>query len=185
MLKENIFALKEWAVTVDYLAKGRQIFLLRKGGLDEQTNGFLVEHSEFFLFPTYTHQTESSLNPIAKEDFIDTKESVNLVTLTYYGTVEEVIHISKIESLRHLDGLHSLNWPTVRQRFYYRNHPGLCLLVLRIYKRSRPHHLPYLTRYNGCRSWVKLGKAISTTSLENILSDEEFEQQRMTLHRCL
>lgn len=185
MLKENIFALKEWAATVDCLGKGRQIFLLRKGGLDEQTNSFFVEHSEFFFFPTYTHQAESSLNPIAKEDFVDTKESVNLVTLTYYGTVEEVIHISRIESLHCLDGLHNLNWPTVKQRFYYRNCPGLCLLVLKVYKRARPHHLPHLIRYNGCRSWVTLEKAVSTTSLENVLSDEQFEQQRVVLHRCL
>ena len=34
------YALKEWSVTIDSLLAGRQILLLRKGGIHEQRDGF-------------------------------------------------------------------------------------------------------------------------------------------------
>jgi hypothetical protein len=47
-----ILASKEWAVICRELAAGRQMVLLRKGGIREPAKGFGVEHREFFLFPT-------------------------------------------------------------------------------------------------------------------------------------
>jgi hypothetical protein len=57
------YALKEWSVTVDSLLAGRQILLLRKGGIHEQHNGFHLEHRRFFLFPTHVHQSLHTLHP--------------------------------------------------------------------------------------------------------------------------
>ena len=48
--------LKEWAVVCGALASGRQMVLLRKGGIYEAAGEFEVEHREFLLFPTYLHQ---------------------------------------------------------------------------------------------------------------------------------
>ena len=56
MLERNRFALKEWAVVVRALATGRQVILLRKGGIEEEPGEFRVEHAEFFLYPTFEHQ---------------------------------------------------------------------------------------------------------------------------------
>ena len=42
-------ALKEWAVTVESLAQGQQILLLRKGGIHEEGKDFKVMD----LFPSY------------------------------------------------------------------------------------------------------------------------------------
>jgi hypothetical protein len=39
----NVHALKEWAITVRFLGTGRQILLLRKGGVLEQQDGFEVK----------------------------------------------------------------------------------------------------------------------------------------------
>ena len=36
--------LKEWAITVDALAQGQQILLLRKGGIHESGKDFRVVH---------------------------------------------------------------------------------------------------------------------------------------------
>ena len=44
-------ALKEWAVTVQALAQGQQILLLRKGGIHESSQDFRVIHPEFLLYP--------------------------------------------------------------------------------------------------------------------------------------
>ena len=49
-------ALKEWAITVDALASGEQILLMRKGGIHEESKDFRIIHDEFLLYPTYEHQ---------------------------------------------------------------------------------------------------------------------------------
>jgi len=45
-------ALKEWASVVTALESGRQILLLRKGGILEQSNEnrFSITHNEFLFF---------------------------------------------------------------------------------------------------------------------------------------
>ena len=45
-------ALKEWATVVNALENGDQTVLLRKGGILEDSSGFVVESEKFFLFPT-------------------------------------------------------------------------------------------------------------------------------------
>ena len=54
-------ALKEWAVVCKALEEGRQILLLRKGGIMEYKQGFEVKHNKFLLFPTFEHQSKESI----------------------------------------------------------------------------------------------------------------------------
>src|SRR5947209_17510160 len=49
----NHTALKEWASVIDALGIGRQIVLIRKGGLADRSFG--VEAERFYLFPTNYH----------------------------------------------------------------------------------------------------------------------------------
>src|ERR671932_22148 len=49
-------AFKEWAVTVRALAEGEQLLTLRKGGIRETGKHFKLDHSRFFLYPTFDHQ---------------------------------------------------------------------------------------------------------------------------------
>jgi hypothetical protein len=58
MFEEGLLsiALKEWATLCRALETGRQIILLRKGGIYESAGEFEVEHRRFLLFPTYLHQ---------------------------------------------------------------------------------------------------------------------------------
>lgn len=142
-----------------------------------------MAHPEFFLFPTYTHQSASALTPAARLKLGETSKARSLVILTCYSTVEEVIPVSRLESLRSLDGHHSLNWETVKQRFHYRKQPGLWVLVLRVYRQSTPLSLPRLARYDGCRSWVELDREVSTAGLETVLSEQDFQKQLRML-RC-
>ena len=59
-------AFKEWAIVVDALGSGRQIIILRKGGISEGRRGFQVDHAEFLLYPTRVHQeSESVLETVA------------------------------------------------------------------------------------------------------------------------
>ena len=56
-------ALKEWAVVCRALEEGRQVVLLRKGGILEYRQGFEVKHEKFLMFPTFEHQSKDSLQP--------------------------------------------------------------------------------------------------------------------------
>ncbi len=49
-------AFKEWAVTIEALARGEQIIILRKGGIQEPNLHFQIEHDRFLFFPGYLHQ---------------------------------------------------------------------------------------------------------------------------------
>src|SRR6266545_131506 len=56
-------ALKEWAVVVEAIREGRQIILLRKGGIHERGDRFAAEAGEFLFFPTFEHQKPDLLKP--------------------------------------------------------------------------------------------------------------------------
>jgi len=172
------YALKEWSVTVDSLLAGRQILLLRKGGIHEQRDGFNVEHPEFFLFPTHLHQNLPALHPSFQSDFDKLSSSkTSTVILNTFARVQELIPIANLEALRKFDGMHTLNWTTVEQRFSYRNRPGLNLLLLRVYRLPVPHRIQNIERYDGCVSWVELEKSLSIADAEPVLAACAFEDQ--------
>ena len=54
-------AFKEWAGICRALGLGRQIVVLRKGGIAEGPGGFSPEHGAFWLFPTRLHEHHQGL----------------------------------------------------------------------------------------------------------------------------
>ena len=62
-------ALKEWATVCTALENGRQILLLRKGGIYEAAGEFELQNRAFLLFPTYLHQNRKMLKPEAHAGF--------------------------------------------------------------------------------------------------------------------
>src|SRR5581483_4737364 len=61
-------AFKEWAVTCRALAAGKQVVLVRKGGIREEGRKFRVEEPRFLLYPTYEHQRADLLQPPYRAD---------------------------------------------------------------------------------------------------------------------
>jgi hypothetical protein len=178
------YALKEWSVTIDSLLAGRQILLLRKGGIHEQRDGFKVEHRDFFLFPSYLHQHPRALHASFRFNLDGPDGSKTpTVVLNTFARVQELIPISNVEALRGLDGLHTLNWATVMERFSYRNRPGLNLLLLRVYRLPVPHQIQNLESYDGCVSWVELEQSLSVTDAEPVLDGGLFEDHVQNIRR--
>mgnify|MGYP001349644421 CR=1 FL=1 len=56
-------ALKEWAAAERALSQGRQILLLRKGGIHEEGKDFRAIYPEFHIYPKFEHQREELLQP--------------------------------------------------------------------------------------------------------------------------
>ncbi|MEW5976695.1 MAG: DUF1802 family protein [Acidobacteriota bacterium] len=186
MLQANSIALKEWAVTVRFLGLGKQIFILRKGGIRELKEGFQPAHTEFFLFPTYVHQHEEALVPEARpylREVHDTRTAPDTVELAFYAQVVQDFFVERLEALSRLDGCHSLNWKTVEQRFHYRGRPGLHLLVVRVYRLAQAVALLNTSAYDGCVSWVELDRAVPVSQAVPVVADQDFQSRSADLAR--
>ena len=170
-------ALKEWAVVCRALADGRQMLLIRKGGIEEIKGGFQVTHREFWLFPTYVHQKAADLVPAVHAEFEEVQAAqppADTVPFQLFATVEHVAKVMDLERLRTLEGHHILSWDCIASRFTYRNKPGVHVMTVRVYRRPEAITLQNTPRYDGCVSWVDLDEALSTEGCTPVLSDAEF-----------
>src|SRR5436853_3442687 len=104
-LKSNI-ALKEWAVVCDEVLAGRQVVLLRKGGILEQRKGFQIEHETFFLYPNTEHQSREQLKPEhhAKLDGYGPPARVSgKIAIAGFGRVVDIVKTTDAAKLRALE----------------------------------------------------------------------------------
>lgn len=176
MRAQNSLALKEWAVVVESLARGKQILLLRKGGVYERQGRFSTEPTEFFFFPTYVHQMEQGVLPEAAAELravLQNRPANDQLIIARYATVTSVRWLDAREQVEALAGLHCWTAETVEKRFMYKN-PGLYLFVLRVYQLPQAYTLSSLKRYVGCRSWVELAASLSTEGAEPVVDDATF-----------
>lgn len=188
MLATNDVALKEWAIVDQYVGSGRQVVLLRKGGIHERKGGFEVERREFFLFPTYTHQKVEDLAPEVRADFEALAAAApadRTVTLRHYAVVDAVVTATSIDPLRDLADHHILSWPAVEGRFWYRNRPGLHAVLVRAYRLPRPMTIVNREAYDGCVSWVELERRLPTAGSAPVLDDAEFARRAEAVRRIL
>ncbi len=175
----NRIALKEWAVVCAALASGRQIILLRKGGIDEGPHGFQPEHAEFWLFPTQFHQRADELtsdDALLLDEVEQSAPPPGVVRLGLYAAVERVDFLEGEARLSALDGLHVLSPATVAERFAYRK-PGLFVLTVRVYRRDEPFEISDAPHFAGCHSWVDLRNKLPTNGILPVLNDAEFRRQ--------
>lgn len=175
MLPANNRAFKEWAVVCRALASGRQIVILRKGGISEGPNGFEVTDAECFLFPTFSHQSAGDLIP-EWGDALNTCQEPELgtVVLLHYAVVARWFHIETLAMLRALRSLHIWSDEQVEERFHRWAEDGLFALIVRVYKLPNPVTLEMREEYTGCKSWVTLTQQIPLDEVRPVISDEEF-----------
>jgi hypothetical protein len=155
-------ALKEWAAVCEALASGRQSIVLRKGGIAEAGGAFRVEHSRFWLYPTYVHQQQGGIVEEARpllERAERSRPSAGMVRLTHFAEVRQVRYVEDLADVLKLEGMHVWSRETVESRFRYRT-PGLFVLELRVYRSAAEHELAETAEYAGCKSWVALGREL-------------------------
>jgi hypothetical protein len=179
-------AFKEWASICLALAEGSQALVLRKGGIAESSGAFRVEHTRFWLFPTYEHQQESAIveeaRPLLARARLE-RPREGIIRLTHFAEVPCIYHVDDLAKAWKLVGLHLWSQETVEARFSYRT-PGLYVLPLRVY-RVAPVELPDAPEYSGCRSWVDLGRALTTEGATAVLSEDDFDAGLNRIDRIL
>ena len=173
-------ALKEWAVTVQALAEGQQILLLRKGGIHESSQDFRVIHPEFLLYPTYEHQRADLLKPAhqpALEQLLADRPQADTITFTHFARAEEVIEVAAQERVDDLAPHHIWTDAYAQSRLHWKPMLPLSILLLRVYRLEQPATVPYLKEYGGCTSWVEIMPRIPLGQLAPSLTDAEFQRE--------
>ena len=152
-------ALKEWAVICKALEEGRQILLLRKGGIMEYRQGFEVKHDKFLLFPTFEHQSKESIQP----DYLSILNSVlqNTPTngknkITSYAKVADIKEVRDKSILRRLEKYHIWNDRYVNIRMDYNSKKPMSVILLRVYKIDNPIEVDIKPEWAGCKSWIPI-----------------------------
>src|SRR5215831_15981244 len=114
--KLNI-ALKEWDTVCRALGAGRQILLLRKGGIYESAGGFEIENRQFLLFPTFLHQNPQMLKDDAIQWYEKRSTEPEQITMSFAGEITDIIRIANRAQIDALDAEHVWTSPLIDMRF--------------------------------------------------------------------
>ena len=181
------YAFKEWAVICEALSEGRQALILRKGGIAEPTGEFQLEHTRFWLFPTYVHQQQAGIKPEAVpllERAEARRPPTGVLQLSHFAHVTGVYQLHDMVGALSIRHLHLWSDETVRARFGYR-WPGLYLMPVRVYRARQIAELPDAASYAGCSTWVELEHELSTDGATPVLPDAEYDALRRQLDDLL
>jgi hypothetical protein len=181
-------ALKEWAVTVEAMAKGDQVLLLRKGGIHEDGKDFRVIHREFLFYPTYLHQKEDLLQPAYQpvlRKLLEQPQDNDRITFSYWARAEELLEISEQEKVDNLESHHIWTTAYAQSKLHWKPMLPMSVLFLRIYKLEQPATVPYLPEYGGCTSWVEVLSDVNLGRMEPVLNDAEFQRRCDDIKRSL
>jgi len=176
-------AFKEWAVICKALAEGKQALILRKGGIDEPDGDFRLEHTRFWLLPTYTHQQQDGIRNEARpwlKDVEAARPPAGTLRISHFAEVTGVYHVHELAPAMILAHLHFWADAVVEKRFAYRA-PGIYVMPVRVYRARDVFELPDSAYYQGCRTWVELERDLPTEGAVPVLSDREMED----VHRSL
>lgn len=176
-------ALKEWSILCHELQAGRQVFLLKKGGIHDRRKEFEMDHRAFFLFPTYFHAKAEELVPEVHAELERlTREAPpeSEVHLSLYCEVAGAKFVEDLDTLHGLKGLHVYSEGTVDSRYRYRR-PGVWVVTVRAYRLPEEVVVPNTDEYAGCVSWVSLDEAIDPATATPVLGEEEFKAQTQKL----
>jgi len=185
-------ALKEWAVAIRALREGRQVMLLRKGGIREAEGEFVVESRDVLLFPTFDHQAEQAgtLQPCYgawREDEEKHRPKGENVRLDAWARITDILLIQPERfpklftfSSQHIYGNAFL-------KFRSENEPTkpLYCLFLRAYNLPETVTLPMEPDYYGCRSWITLAKELSIAGATPALTRYTYEERVRVTKRIL
>lgn len=171
--------LKEWAVLCKALGEGRQIVLIRKGGIREETKDFRVRYNDFFLYPTYDHQRADLLKPEYRADLeavlASEPDPAQRVHIAYFAHVTDTFETSDERMVRALDPHYIFAENYASERLHWRPKKPLEVLLLRVYRLPRPYALTVLPEHGGCKSWLDLGVPIAREGMVPALDTAAYD----------
>lgn len=175
----DTIALKEWAVAIRALVEGRQIVLLRKGGIVEETREFRLESPSFWLYPTYEHQKRELLKEEAKPVLDETLALWNpddaQAMVMCRAEVAADLEVTDQQTLDRIRDYHIWTDHFAEERLHWKRKKPLHVLLLRVYKLEEPVQVPISPSYSGCKSWIQLEEPIAPGRMKPVLDEARFE----------
>jgi hypothetical protein len=180
-------ALKEWDVVCEALGSGRQVIVIRTGGIAEGKEGLRFEHGEFVLLPTFFHQQSERVVPEA--DFAarqagqeGERESVEIrhaAALVWHKMVTDPGVLPRLQAF------HILTSQEVETRFAQKPSRGVQVALLRVFRLDPPQRVAWRKSFGGCRSWAEMEADFESCSRVSVLSDERFAELEHELRAIL
>ena len=170
-------ALKEWAVVCRALEQGRQVILLRKGGILEYRQGFEIKHDRFLMFPTFEHQSTDHLQADYSAnlgDLVKDQPAAGKTRMSSYAEAKDVREITNRAVLKKLEKFHIWNESYVNARMDYNPSKPMSVILLRVFRLHNPIEVPTFREWAGCKSWVPLD-AGPVSGADPVLSDSVFD----------
>ena len=82
------------------------------------------------------------------------------IALDYFAEVTDAVYLSSWAQVARLDDAHFWGEEILRERFDYKDRPGmeagLHLLIVRVSRINLPHKLAPSKDYEGCKSWIEV-----------------------------
>jgi len=188
-MERKPIALKEWAAAIKALENGTQIFIMRKGGIIEETRDFRVQSEAFYLYPTYEHQRKELLKetyrPVIDQTLEGWSPEAATAEVSCYAELVEDIFIEDLEQLGKLFPYHIWTENFAEERLRWKRKNPLHVLLLRVYKLDEPQEVPIDPAYLGCKSWIELTQLLPDTGMKPVLSDAEFAERAAAIRAAL
>lgn len=182
-------ALKEWAITVQALADGDQILMIRKGGIHEESKDFRVIHPEFLLYPTYLHQRDDLLKdshrPQLARLLAEDPSDSDAVTFTHWASVHELVEIDRLDKVESLYPHHIWAGSYAESRLHWKPMVPLTVMLLRVFRMENPRTVPFIPEYGGCKSWVDVIPTVRLGNAVPVIDDARFAQMVDAVHDSL
>ncbi|MBW4650156.1 MAG: DUF1802 family protein [Kastovskya adunca ATA6-11-RM4] len=180
-------ALKEWALAIEALERGKTIMLIRKGGIREVGNRFQVAHNQVLLYPTYEHQKSDLL----KVEYALTAPPVSpgwhpeTVPISSWAEITDILPVSDQSVVQRLLPHHIWNEKFVSDRLHWKPNQPLFVLLLRAYLLPQAEVIPYRQDYGGCRSWIDLVDPISLEGITPVLHESDYNQRVSEIRKLI
>jgi hypothetical protein len=178
-------AFKEWEGIVAALGQGAQIIILRKGGIAEGRAGFQTKHPKFWLFPTGYHQQWEKTKPELQRFLAPAQATAAKdkdIALQFIAEVTDSVYLTSWDQVARLDDAHFWGDDILRERFEYKDRPGmeegLHLLIVRVSRINLPHRLAPSKDYDGCKSWIEVPVDWELDIASHVVRTEEFNTRR-------
>ncbi len=194
-------ALKEWAVAIRALREGRQVMLLRKGGILDAGGQFQVEAREVLLFPTYMHEEEQAglLQPcygawVQEEARRRATTELNaspdskpgeVVRIDAWARITDAVQVTNPDALHTLAMQHIYSEKFLNFRIENEPNKQLYALFLRAYDLPKSILVPMQPDYYGCRSYVTFDEPIATEGSTPCTSDHTYDERVRVTKRLL
>ena len=175
---ELAVALKEWDSVCQALVQGRQIVMLRKGGIHESGGEFELEFRRFLLFPTFLHQDRKMLKESAQELITFSGKDPKTIQISAFADVTDILLIQSIKQIEVADAYHIWTPQFLQMRFNYRPENPLYLLLGRVNKLPEAVTIENQSSYEGCRSWVGLKAIIDVKGSTPVLDPPTYQKYR-------